>query len=102
MVVGDYCPGRPSMDHMEEVPAHPGYGQEGGQEAAGNPSSLMTIRLLILCRSLVSEWVVGRVLMGIARRRSRRWLIVVAHRLGMDVLTVRYRRHGVIRFRYLT
>lgn len=32
------------MDHMEEVPAHPGYGQEGGQEAAGNPSSLMTIR----------------------------------------------------------
>lgn len=55
-----------------------------------------------MCRSLVSEWVVGRVLMGIARRRSRRWLIVVAHRLGMDVLTVRYRRHGVIRFRYLT
>jgi len=44
VVVGDYCPGRPSMDHMEEVPAHPGYGQEGGQEAAGNPSSLMTIR----------------------------------------------------------
>lgn len=43
-MVGDYCPGRPSMDHMEEVPAHPGYGQEGGQEAAGNPSSLMTIR----------------------------------------------------------
>lgn len=37
--------------------------------------------------------------MGITRRRSRRWLIVVAHRLGMDVLTVRCRRHGMIRFR---
>ena len=44
MVVGDYCPGRPSMDHTEEAPARPGYGQEGDQEAVGSPSSLMTIR----------------------------------------------------------
>ena len=32
------------MDHTEEAPARPGYGQEGDQEAVGSPSSLMTIR----------------------------------------------------------
>lgn len=43
-MAGDYCPGRPSMDHMEEAPARPYYGQEGDQEAVGSLSSLMTIR----------------------------------------------------------
>ena len=32
------------MDHMEEAPARPYYGQEGDQEAVGSLSSLMTIR----------------------------------------------------------
>lgn len=43
-MAGDYCPGRPSMDHMEEAPARPGYGRVGDQEAVGSLSSLMTIR----------------------------------------------------------
>ena len=43
-MVGDYCPGRPSMDHMEEASARPGCGQEEDQGAVGSPSSLMTIR----------------------------------------------------------
>ena len=43
-MVGDYCPGQPSMDHMEEAPARPGCGQEEDQGAVGSPSSLTTIR----------------------------------------------------------
>jgi hypothetical protein len=43
VVVGDYCPVRPSMDHMAEALARPSCGQEGDQEAVGSLSSLMMI-----------------------------------------------------------
>ena len=43
-VVRDYCPGQPSMDHMEEAPARPSCGQEVDLEAVGSPSSRLMIR----------------------------------------------------------
>jgi hypothetical protein len=44
VVVGDYCPGRPSMGHMEVALARSSHGQEADQEVVGSLSSPTMIR----------------------------------------------------------